>query len=229
MATLAATGTAIGYSGWRRSIARLHQTEETPFAALLPPGIWEELPAAVRRRFQRHATAGAAITYAGEVVECRMSTAGWLLAQAARLIGAPLPLGRDTGVPATVCITEDRAGRGQHWSRQYGRAAGFPQVIQSAKRFAGPTGLEEYLGHGIGIALRLATEADALLFVGDHYFLRVAGLRLRWPDWLAPGQLVIRHQDIGGDRFVFALDLIHPLFGEMIHQVALFADPIEPR
>lgn len=172
---------------------------------------------------------GAAITYAGEVVECRMNAVGWLLAQAARLVGGPLPLGRDTGVAATVCITEDRIGRGQYWSRQYGRATGFPQIIQSAKRFAGPTGLEEYLGHGIGIALRLATERDTLLFVGDHYFLRVAGLRLRWPRWLAPGQLVIRHQDIGGDRFVFALDLIHPLFGEMIHQVALFADPIEPR
>jgi len=153
--------------------------------------------------------------------------AGWLLAQAARLIGAPLPLGRDTGVPATVCITEDRAGNGQYWSRNYGRAAGFPQVIQSAKRFAGPTGLEEYLGHGIGIALRLAIEDGALLFVGDHYFLRLFGVRLRWPRWLAPGGLVIRHQDIGSGRFVFALDLVHPWFGELLHQVALFTDPIE--
>ena len=228
MATLANDVTGARYAGWRRSIAARQPAGASQFARLLPAGHWAQLPATVRRRFERKVPAGAAITYAGEVVECRMSAAGWILAQAARLIGAPLPLGRDTGVPATVCITEDRAGRGQYWSRHYGRAAGFPQVIQSAKRFAGPTGLEEYLGHGIGIALRLVTEDGALLFVGDHYFLRLFGARLRWPGWLAPGKLVIRHQDIGGGRFVFALDLVHPRFGELVHQVALFADPVEP-
>lgn len=228
MATLANEVMGVRYAEWRRSIAAPQAVGTSQFAALLPLGHWAKLPATVRHRFERKALAGAAITYAGEVVECRMTMAGWLLAQAARAIGAPLPLGRDTGVPATVCITDDRAGSGQYWSRHYGRAAGFPQVIQSAKRFAGPTGLEEYLGHGIGIALRLTTEDGALLFVGDHYFLRLFGVRLRWPRWLAPGELVIRHQDIGGGRFVFALDLVHPRFGELMHQVALFADPIEP-
>jgi hypothetical protein len=227
MATLANEVTGARYAGWQRSIAAPQRAGTSQFAALLPAGQWARLPATIRRRFERKATASAAITYAGEVVESRLTGAGWLLAQAARLIGAPLPLGRDTGVPATVCITEDRAGHGQYWSRNYGRATGFPQVIQSAKRFAGPTGLEEYLGHGIGIALRLAIEDGALLFVGDHYFLRLFGVRLRWPAWLAPGELVIRHQDIGGGRFVFALDLVHPWFGELIHQVALFADPVE--
>ena len=227
MAALANELTGAGYAGWRRSTAWPTAFGTSQFARLLPPGHWHALPAAVRHRFERKATASAAITYAGEVVECRMTAAGWLLAQAARLIGAPLPPGRDTGVPATVCITEDRAGNGQYWSRNYGRAAGFPQVIQSAKRFAGPTGLEEYLGHGIGIALRLAIEDGSLLFVGDHYFLRIAGVRLHWPRRLAPGELVIRHQDIGGGRFVFALDLTHPWLGELIHQVALFADPVE--
>ena len=227
MPTLANEVMGARYAEWQRSIAAPQPVGTSPFAALLPAGQWAKLPATVRRRFERKALAGAAITYAGEVVECRMAPAGWLLAQAARLIGAPLPLGRDTAVPATVCITEDRAGNGQYWSRNYGRAADFPQVIQSAKRFAGPTGLEEYLGHGIGIALRLTTENGALLFVGDHYFLRLFGVRLRWPRWLAPGRLVIRHQDIGGGRFVFALDLIHSWLGELIHQVALFADPVE--
>ncbi|MBL7372815.1 DUF4166 domain-containing protein, partial [Escherichia coli] len=94
----------------------------------------------------------------------------------ARLIGAPLPLGTDIGVSASVSVTADADGQGQYWTRQYGRAQGFPQVIHSAKRFAGPTGIEEYLGLGVGIALRLEEAGGALLFVSDHYFLKLGGL-----------------------------------------------------
>ena len=38
-----------------------------------------------------------------------MSRAGWWLAQAARLIGGPLPLSRDAHVPSVVTVTEDVA------------------------------------------------------------------------------------------------------------------------
>ena len=96
----------------------------------------------------------AAVVYVGEVVECRLSAAGWLLAQLGRLIGAPLPLSRDIEVPACVSVTEDISFAGQFWTRIYGRRRGFPQVISSSKRFAGPTGLEEQIGGGFGIALR---------------------------------------------------------------------------
>jgi len=206
----------------RRS-ARPWPDSESPFRRLLGAD-WLALPEAVRRRFARHIAVGACVTYTGEVVECRIGVAGRLLAQAARLIGAPLPLSRDIGVAAVVSVTGDAEGLGQYWTRQYGRRHGFPQVIRSAKQFAGPTGLEEYLGYGVGIALRLRVADGALLFESDHYFLRMAGITLRLPHWIAPGDLTIGHVDLGGGRFAFTLDLVHVGLGELIHQRAIFAD-----
>jgi hypothetical protein len=225
MELMAARGVRTRYQSWRRAGAAPVDDAVHPFRSLLGAERWSALPIAVRERFRRRITAGACVTYVGEVAECRISRLGWLLANLARLVGAPLPLHRDTGVPACVTVTEDIAGGGQFWTRQYGRRAGFPQVIFSAKRFAGPTGIEEYLGLGFGIALRLVAEDGVLWFLSDHYFLRLGRLRLRFPRWLAPGHLTIGHVDCGGGRFAFTLDLVHPILGELIHQLAIFADP----
>ena len=154
-----------------------------------------------------------------------MNLAGRILAHAARIIGAPLPFDLSSiDQPAVVTITEDIAGNGQFWVRQYGRKAGFPQVVHSSKRFDGPTGLEEYIGYGIGMALNVCAEKNALLFKSDHYFLQVFGLRLRIPKIFSPGALVIGHHDQGNGQFLFSLDLDHSLFGKMIHQDAIFID-----
>lgn len=187
---------------------------------------WLRLPLAVRHRFSARLGAEASITYAGEIVECRRNLAGKVLAELCRLIAAPLPLSDDTGVPAIVTVTEDGASGGQFWSRMYGRKHGFPQVIHSSKRFAGRTGLEEYLGGGFGIALTVSASADALRFHSDHYFLRIGGLRLRLPRWLEPGALTVSHVDRGDDVFAFVLALNHPLFGELIHQTGIFRERI---
>ena len=197
---------------------------------------WARLPEAVRRRFSHRVAAGRTIVYAGEVVECRMSRCGWLLAQLCRLVGAPLPLSRDAFVPATVTVTEDEVGGGQVWTRIYGRRRGpssslrtcFPQAIHSAKRFAGPTGLEEYIGRGVGIALSVAVEGEALHFLSDHYFLRMGRLRLRLPRCLAPGRMRVSHVDCGGGWFAFVLRLDHPLFGGLLRQTALFQERAPP-
>lgn len=221
------------YRWWHRRTCVRDAATGDNFARLLGHAGWAMLHPAVRRRFSARLLPGACLAYLGEVTECRMNLAGWLLAQAARLIGAPLPLSRDTGLPACVSITADRRGRGQFWTRQYGRANGFPQVIHSSKRFAGPTGIEEYLGHGFGIALRLEARQGALFFISDHYFWRAFGMRLRCPDWLAPGRLTVGHIDCsesaaaGHGHFAFTLNLTHRLLGTMLHQVAIFADPQE--
>ena len=195
------------------------------FRRLLGEVGWAALPPAVRARFAKRLGGGRTAIYAGEIVECRMSRLGRAFAQLARLAGGPLPLTTDLFVPAAVSVTEDPASGGQFWTRIYGRARGFPQVVHSSKRFAGPTGLEERIGAGFGIALRIEVGDAALHFVSDHYFLALGRRRLRLPRWLAPGALRVSHVDCGHGNFAFVLRLVHPLLGELVCQTAMFSDP----
>jgi hypothetical protein len=199
------------------------------FRALVGEAGWAALPETTRARFGRRIADCRTAVYAGEVVECRMNLAGRLLARLARLIGGPLPLTRDADQPALVSVTEDAENGGQCWTRIYGRRRGFPQVIHSSKRFSGPTGLEEQIGFGVGIALRAEVGDRALHFLSDHYFLRWLGLRLRVPRWLAPGRMRVSHIDCKHGLFAFVLRLDHPLFGELIRQTAMFRDMKEER
>jgi hypothetical protein len=194
------------------------------FRALLGARQWEELPADVRRRFSKSLTGKAAATYVGHITELRMNRAGRWLAQALRLIGAPLPICLDTDVASVVTVTEDTATGGQIWTRLYARRSGFPQVIHSAKRFSGPTGLEEHIGFGISMGLTLGVEAGTLVFRSAAYSLGLGRFRLRLPGWLAPGALTVRHAETGPGTFEFSLHLAHPLFGELLHQTGQYRD-----
>lgn len=194
------------------------------FRALLPTADWAALPLAVRRRFSKRMKGGATVVYRGEVVAVQAHVMGRLLAQAARLIGAPLPLVFAPGA-SVVTVTEDAVGQGQVWSRMYVRGDGFPQVIHSAKRFAGPTGLEEHVGGGVGMALTVTAREGALVFRSAFYFATLLGLRIRLPRWIEPGDLTITHRDLGEDRFAFTLALDHPLLGRLLGQDAIFRDP----
>ncbi len=195
------------------------------FSDLVGVQRWKALPSKVRARFGKRLAGGESVVYQGQVVAMRMNMAGRLLAHLARLIGAPLPYDMSSiDQPAVVSVTEDQAGNGQFWIRQYGRASGFPQVIHSSKRFAGPTGIEEYIGTGIGMALRVHADDKRLCFASDHYFLQFGGRKLRLPAWVRPGALTITHQDLGEGQFLFSLSLQSRLFGELIHQDAIFRD-----
>jgi Domain of unknown function (DUF4166) len=194
------------------------------FRALLPDDDWGRLPLAVWRRFSKRLAGGKTVVYVGEIEESSHSRAGWWLAQLTRLIGGPLPTGSETGVPIIVTVTEDAASGGQVWTRICARAKGFPQVIHSAKRFAGPTGLEEYIGCGISMALRLSVQHEALFFHSAGYFLSFGTLRLPLPEWLTPGRLTVSHADLGGGTLRLSLELEHPRHGQLIRQSAIFRE-----
>jgi hypothetical protein len=197
--------------------------DDNRFRALLPPEEWGRLPVATWRRFSKRLGAGKTIVYVGEVEEAAFSRLGWWLAQVTRLIGGPLPTGCETRVPMVVTVTE-AAGGGQVWTRMCARSSGFAQVIHSEKRFAGPTGLEEYVGCGVSMALNISVEHEALLFRSAGYFLQVGPLRLTLPDWLTPGDMTVAHTDLGNGDFRFTLDIVHPRRGALIRQSAVFRE-----
>lgn len=194
------------------------------FRTLIGSDAWAALPHAVQRRFSKRLAGDSVALYRGSLVATHLSRVGWCLAQLCRLIGAPLPLGRDAGVAAVVSVSEDKTTGGQCWTRIYARRRGFPQVIHSAKRFAGQTGLEEYVGSGVGMALSVTADTTGISFTSAGYFLAIGRRRLRLPRWLTPGVTVVRHRDLGNGRFAFDLSVTHRLFGVLVAQHAVFDD-----
>lgn len=212
-----------------RDIAYSDKSTAAPdgrFAACLGDEGWDALPGAIRARFTHKISAGQSCVYQGRILKTEMTLPGRILAQILRLIGAPLPFDTaNNGAAAIVSVTDNPRGNGQFWMRQYGRRKGFPQVLRSTKCFAGPTGLEEYIGAGIGMTLKLSVERGVLWFESARYYIGGQKRRVYLPRALTPGRLRVGHEDVGGGAFIFSLDLTHRLFGRMIYQTIKFYDP----
>lgn len=206
-----------------RSIAR-DDIRDTRFRDLLGPVAWRRLPPIVQQRFSVTLEPGERRIFEGEVAETTLTLAGRLIAQLARIAGAPLPTTHGATGPAVVVVTEDTALGGQIWTRTYARPGRFPQTINSVKRFRGPTGLEEYLGFGLAMRLHLACDGGDLVFRSAGYDIEMLGRRFQIPSWLTPGACTITHRALGGDRFAFTLELVHPWLGRLVKQVAVFKE-----
>ena len=213
-------------AGRRRNEAPEKTAKRASFRDLVGETAWRRLPRPVQARFERELAPGESAVYVGEVAETRMTVVGWLWAQVARLAGSPLPLRSISRAAAAVVVTEDMERAGQAWTRLYHEKGRPPQVIRSTKRFAGPTGLEECVGAGIGMALAASVEDRAMVFRSLEYFWRIGGRRLHIPGWLTPGRIAVIHREERQGRFSFTLIVVHPLFGETIRQVAFFRDAL---
>ena len=99
--------------------------DDRRFHDLLPDEEWGRLPLAIWRRFSKRFADGETVVYVGTIEEASFSRAGWWLAQLARIIGGPLPLCTETGVPMVVTVTEDAASGGQIWTRICARTCGW--------------------------------------------------------------------------------------------------------
>ncbi len=195
------------------------------FQTLVGKNAWSQLPPAVQQRFSKCFAPSEVILYRGRVIETRLPLAGRIFAALTTIVGSPLPKSDGAVGPAVVSVTEEPEMGGQLWSRSYNRPGRFPQVIHSAKRFSGPTGLEEYIGYGISMSLRVSVEGEALVFRADRYFVApLPGLRITIPKWLSPGNLEVIHREEHDGEFSFCLTLTHPLFGLLVSQLAHFKD-----
>lgn len=215
-----AAGAAAGAAG--RSELATTEACDSRLARLMGPAWWQ-LADVVRARFSVPLADGSSRTFAGCVTKTELSRAGRLFAAATRLIaGGLLPTTHGATGPAVVIVTEDSALGGQIWTRCYARPGAFPETISSVKRFAGPTGLEEYLGLGLVMRLTLHAEDGALVFRSAGYDLCLGRLRLPLGPWLSPGRCTVTHRPLGPTRFSFTLALDHPWLGRLVHQIAEF-------
>ena len=92
-----------------------------------------------------------------------------------------------------MTVTEDSRRAASIWTRLYARRNGFPQVVHSSKRFAGPTGLEEYVGYGVGMALTVYVENGALIFRSRELLPRSSSARRLAPAGMALPRRALRH------------------------------------
>src|SRR6266849_6140730 len=98
---------------------RPRRIADASFRELLGELAWRRLAPAVRERFAWKPAPGAAIRYVGMMNVVRASAAGWLMAQACRLLGTPLAPYRGSDVPVTVTLRLDGDGHGIVWERLY--------------------------------------------------------------------------------------------------------------
>ena len=213
------TSTSIQLGRSESAAARRAESNEFDFARVVGAAAWSRLAPPIRQRFSEKPKHGEAIHYDGimHVVHC--SAAGWLLAQAARLIGTPFALHAGTDVPVTITLRGIDHGAAIVWERTYWYPDHPAAVVSSEKRMAADGGLLECVGAGIAMRLALEERCGALHFLSLGYFCKVGFWRIPLPNWLSTHVI---HEDLGGGRFRFAMTVRNRLFGLLFHQDGIF-------
>ena len=71
---------------------------------------------------------------------------------------------------------------------------------------------------------RIVVDGEDLLFRSAGYFVQAGHLKFTLPAFLTPGALTVTHTDLGSGEFQFALEIVHPRFGMLVHQSAVFRE-----
>jgi len=74
------------------------------------------------------------------------------------------------------------------------------------------------------MTLAVGAREAALIFRSRDYFVDIGRWRLVLPSWLTPGALYVTHAELPDGRFSFTLQIIHPRFGLLLRQMAIFRE-----
>lgn len=195
-------------------------TAESTLKRLLGREFYRLHPA-VQARFSADPGPDETITYEGEMETVHCSPAGWLFAQATRLIGNPLAAHRGRNVPMTVRLFP-RPDGGVDWQRTYRFAGRPPFVVTSAKTHGAKAGLYEMVGFGFGMRLDVSARNGELHFVSRRYIWRLGGVEIPLPHVVSPGATHVIHADLGGGDFRFTITMDHPWLGRTFFQTGRF-------
>lgn len=199
---------------------------KSSYRALLGEAAWHKLHPAIQQRFS-DAHCNKPVTYVGMMTEVFASFWGRVFAQVCRLIGTPLALNGGKNIATRVCVYPNEKLQGLTWDRYYYFPYGGTNRVRSTKCIRSDLGLVEVVGCGFGMRLNLCEREGALVFESTGYYVQVGKLKIAIPALITPGNTVVSQKALDERRFLFSLDVVHPLLGRLFHQHGIFEEALQ--
>ncbi len=199
------------------------QNKLKTFKDLVGDAGWARLTKDIRARFATSATTSP-VLYNGEMEHVKCSPIGWVMAQAARLIGTPLAPYLGKNIPIHVRVFKNELTDGTVWEREYFFPNKKPITVRSTKHFTENYFLVECVGGGVGMKLNVFEQDQKLHFKSTQYFWKGLGFTIPIPALLTPGIAHVIHTDEGDGLFRFTMTIHHKIFGTTFFQDGLFKE-----
>lgn len=187
---------------------------------------WGELHPAIQKRFARDPSESEHIFYRGKMETIERSRAGKWFAFLTTYIGNPLTPYNGTDVPMDVVLHRQHGKSGIFWRRTYYYPSRKPYTVSSAKCETAAGEMQECVGGGFGMALKVYVEGGNLHFRSTRYFWRLANMRFTLPHLLTPGETHVVHEEVGEGWFRFTISMDHPRLGRTFYQTGLFKEQV---
>ncbi len=185
---------------------------------------WKNLHPNIQQRFCHDPQAGCYIFYCGTMEEIQCSKMGKLFARLTRLIGNPLTPYEGKNVTMDVVLQKRPNKKGVYWRRTYYYPDRQPYTVTSIKRENHTGQLQECVGGGFGMRLKVYAENQDLHFKSKRYFWAIGKFSIPLPHWLSPGETHVVHHDEGKGNFRFTITMLHPWLGQTFYQTGIFKE-----
>jgi hypothetical protein len=136
------------------------------------------------------------------------------------LIGALLDR-RGCDIPTSVEKYMD--GTRQHWRRRLTHPVAGTMCFDSIWEYEGGSMLTEYVNACLGLTMSVNLVGDTLHYEGQSFILKLAGLRIRLPEWLL-GHTTIREHALNENEFEMDFRLTHPMVGQIYRYSGRFTN-----